>query len=122
MNSTSPVHADLSCREDESDNDEKQCTTLHWRREHRPSIIKVRSHTLRKDTVVVPSGGYVVIEFISTNPGFWFLHCHIEPHMMEGMAMVLDIAEEWQNPAPPGLTTCGDFILSLDTFYEKLSF
>ena len=121
VNSTSP---DLSCREDESDNtnfDKKECTTLHWRREHRPSI-KVRSHTLRKDTVVVPSGGYVVIEFLSTNPGFWFLHCHIEPHMMAGMAMVLDIAEEWQNPAPPGLTTCGDFVWSLDTFNEKLKF
>ena len=116
---TSP---DLSCRKDECDNtsfSEEQCATLHWRSGHKPSI-RVNPYTLRKDTVIIPSGGYVVIEFLSSNPGFWLLHCHIEPHMMEGMAMVLDIAEEWQNPAPPGMPTCGDFKLSLDAFYEKL--
>lgn len=117
------TNPNLSCRKDESDSasfSEERCTTLHWRKGHKPSI-RVNPYTLRKDTVIVPKGGYVVIEFLSNNPGFWFLHCHIEPHMMEGMDMVLDIAEEWQNPAPPGMTTCGDFELPLHAFYDKLA-
>ena len=112
VNGTSP---DLSCRVDESVNtsfSEEQCPILHWRNGHIPCI-NVSSLTLRKDTVIIPSGGYVVIVFLSTNPGFWFLHCHLEPHMMEGMSMVLDVAEELQNPAPPEMKTCGDFVLSL---------
>ena len=118
VNGTSP---DLSCRVDESDNtsfSEEQCPILHWRSGHMP-YINVSPLTLRKDTVIIPSGGYVVIEFLSTNPGFWFLHCHLEPHMMEGMSMVLDIAGEVQNTAPPEMKTCGDFVMSLRNFYQK---
>ena len=61
-----------------------------------------------------------MIQFISNNPGYWFLHCHIEPHQMEGMAMVVNIAKERQPPPPPGLSTCGDFTFSLDDFNERL--
>ena len=43
----------------------------------------------RKDTVIVPFGGYTVIRFIVDNPGWWFLHCHIEVHQLEGMAVVI---------------------------------
>ena len=42
-----------------------------------------------KDTVIVPVGGYVVIRFRADNPRWWFLHCHIEPHQLEGMSMVV---------------------------------
>lgn len=34
-----------------------------------------------KDTVVIPSGGFVRIRFRACNPGFWFMHCHFEFHM-----------------------------------------
>lgn len=44
---------------------------------------------IRKDTVIVPFGGYVVIRFIVNNPGWWFLHCHIEIHQLEGMGAVI---------------------------------
>ena len=43
----------------------------------------------RKDTVVVPFGGYTVIRFTVDNPGWWFLHCHIEIHQLGGMATVV---------------------------------
>ena len=43
----------------------------------------------RKDTVIVPFGGYTVIRFIVDNPGWWFLHCHIEIHQLEGMGVVI---------------------------------
>ena len=42
-----------------------------------------------KDTVIVPFGGYVVIRFIADNPGWWFFHCHIEIHQLEGMAALI---------------------------------
>ena len=43
------------------------------------------------DTVVVLPGGYVILRFISNNGGFWwYMHCHIEPHFLEGMAAVVN--------------------------------
>ena len=115
---------DLSCSTDETDTSEfshQLCTTMHWRRGYTPSI-KVTPSTLRKDTVIIPGGGYVVIQLVSTSPGFWFVHCHLEPHHMSGMAMVLNVAEDMQNPAPSGMTACGDFAWSLADFNQKLSF
>ena len=114
----------LSCSADETDAPEfsdQLCTTMHWRTGLTPSL-KVTTSTLRKDTVVIPGGGYAVIQIVSASPGFWFIHCHLEPHHMSGMAMVLNIAEELQNPAPSGMTTCGDFTWSLADFYQKLDF
>ena len=43
----------------------------------------------RKDTVIVPYGGYTIIRFVVDNPGWWFFHCHIEVHQLEGMAAVV---------------------------------
>nr|XP_034324480.1 laccase-10-like [Crassostrea gigas] len=42
-----------------------------------------------KDTIIVPTGGYVVIRFKANNPGAWFFHCHIDLHNTNGMGMVL---------------------------------
>ncbi|XP_078581081.1 uncharacterized protein LOC144864666 [Branchiostoma floridae x Branchiostoma japonicum] len=70
-----------------------------------------------KDTVIVPVGGYVVLRFLADNPGWWFVHCHIEIHQVEGMAMVIREGEEGQmNPPPPGFPTCGGFDWSSDEF------
>ncbi|XP_011431022.3 uncharacterized protein [Magallana gigas] len=41
-----------------------------------------------KDTIIVPTGGYVVIRFKADNPGAWFFHCHIDLHNTNGMGMV----------------------------------
>ena len=62
-----------------------------------------------KDTVVIPSGAYVVVRFEANNPGWWFLHCHVELHQLAGMVMV--IAEDIENipPAPSSMSTCGNF-------------
>ena len=114
---------DITCRADENDLDrldEQVCTTVRWRSNNEPSI-EIDAFTPRKDTVIVPGGGYVVIQFISDNPGYWYLHCHIEPHLIEGMAMVLNIANEQQNRPPAGLSTCGDFNFTVEEFYELLN-
>ncbi|KAL2837193.1 Cupredoxin [Aspergillus pseudoustus] len=41
----------------------------------------------RRDTIVVPPMGYVVLRFRADNPGVWLFHCHIDWHLMQGLAM-----------------------------------
>ncbi|KAJ6036778.1 Iron transport multicopper oxidase fetC [Penicillium herquei] len=43
----------------------------------------------RRDTFVLPPQGYFVIRFVADNPGVWIFHCHIDWHLMQGLAMVL---------------------------------
>ena len=64
---------------------------------------------------MVPAGGYVVINFISDNPGWWFLHCHIEVHQLEGMAMIVHEAGR-AKPLPEEMPKCGDFEISVERF------
>ena len=42
-----------------------------------------------KDTVSVPTHGYVDLAFVMTNPGDWMLHCHIIDHEDGGMMTVV---------------------------------
>ncbi|KAJ6381350.1 hypothetical protein OIU77_030096 [Salix suchowensis] len=37
-----------------------------------------------RNTVGVPSGGWVAIRFLADNPGVWFMHCHLEVHTSWG--------------------------------------
>lgn len=96
------------------------CSLPRWRGD--PPTFTIDPKTVRKDTVMVPGGGYVVIQFRSDNPGFWFLHCHIIADLLEGMAVVINEVESRHNPAPPGYPTCGGFAISQNQFYESLAF
>lgn len=40
----------------------------------------------RRDVVLLPSGGYIVIAFKADNPGPWLIHCHIAWHASGGLA------------------------------------
>ncbi|KAL2927327.1 Laccase-17 [Bienertia sinuspersici] len=40
-----------------------------------------------RNTVGVPSGGWVAIRFKADNPGVWFMHCHFEVHISWGLRM-----------------------------------
>ena len=82
--------------------------------------IPITNKTIQKDTVIVPAGGYVVVDFIADNPGYWFLHCHIEPHQLEGMALVINELESKQNPHPSGMHTCGNFNWTVEEFNKNL--
>ncbi|CAB4006064.1 laccase-25-like isoform X3 [Paramuricea clavata] len=96
------------------------CTRApNWRANTPPAGIQATDSTVRKDTVIVPSGGYVVVEFIADNPGHWFLHCHIESHQLEGMAAVINEVETRQNPPPNGMTSCRSFTWSVEEFNVK---
>jgi hypothetical protein len=41
----------------------------------------------RRDVVLLPTDGYVVIAFKADNPGPWLIHCHIAFHISEGLGM-----------------------------------
>ncbi|CAG9861310.1 unnamed protein product [Phyllotreta striolata] len=63
-----------------------------------------------KDTVSVPDGGYVIGRLKADNPGYWFLHCHLEVHAEIGMAMVFQVGEKDDMlPVPEGFPKCGDY-------------
>ena len=102
---------DVHCTKEGCDN--KSCTRPRWA--STPPFFSINRNTVRKDTVTVPAGGYVVISFISDNPGHWFLHCHIDGHLLEGMALIVNEAPEEQRKLkpPPGIEKikCGDFEL-----------
>lgn len=44
-----------------------------------------------RDTVVVPTDGYVVVQFVANNPGVWRFHCHVNIHHRSGMAFLVDV-------------------------------
>lgn len=48
---------------------------------------------VRRDTVVVPRHGHVVLRFIADSPGMWFFHCHMMVHMGTGMAGTLHVGD-----------------------------
>ena len=101
------------------------CNYPKWENGHQPSYgnpsSKIDAYTIRKDTVLIPTGGYVVIQFLANNPGYWFLHCHIGFHTEVGMAIIINEAPDRHNPPPPGMGACGNFSWSLEDYYTSLS-
>ena len=73
-----------------------------------------------KDTIIVPAGGYVVVYITSDNPGYWFMHCHIEIHQLQGMATVIAEAIDELGTPPGGLATCGNFTWTVEEFMAFL--
>eukprot|EP00931_Biecheleriopsis_adriatica_P076126 TRINITY_DN49875_c0_g1_i1.p1 TRINITY_DN49875_c0_g1~~TRINITY_DN49875_c0_g1_i1.p1 ORF type:complete len:1551 (-),score=267.18 TRINITY_DN49875_c0_g1_i1:164-4816(-) len=55
-----------------------------------------------KDTVHLPAGGWVVIQFKANNPGWWLFHCHMTHHLHDGMGLVM--MEGKASEMPPRLT------------------
>jgi laccase len=42
----------------------------------------------RGNTVGVPKNGWATIRFRADNPGVWYMHCHVDRHMVWGMDLV----------------------------------
>ncbi|GFY82724.1 laccase 17 [Actinidia rufa] len=66
---------------------------------------------VERNTVGVPSGGWVAIRFLANNPGAWFMHCHLEVHTSWGLKMawlVLDgkLLNQKLPPPPADLPKC----------------
>ncbi|KAK4392293.1 Laccase-4 [Sesamum angolense] len=66
---------------------------------------------VERNTIGVPSGGWVAIRFLADNPGVWFMHCHLEVHTTWGlkMAFLVDNGKgpnESLLPPPKDLPKC----------------
>lgn len=46
------------------------------------------TYPIRRDTIVLPPQGSVVLRFVADNPGVWIFHCHIDWHLSQGLASV----------------------------------
>ncbi len=93
------------------------CTNPRWRNGIPQAVLnrtnsngEVVASAIRKDTVMIPAGGYVVISFEADNPGYWIMHCHIEAHLLDGMAVIVQEygpGQQWS--PPPGINLHGSF-------------
>jgi len=45
------------------------------------------TNPLRRDTVLIPAYTWVVLRFVTDNPGLWAFHCHLAWHMAAGLLM-----------------------------------
>ncbi|XP_059296416.1 laccase-17-like [Lycium ferocissimum] len=66
---------------------------------------------VERNTIGVPSGGWVALRFLADNPGVWFMHCHLEVHTSWGLKMawlVLDgkLPNQKLLPPPSDLPKC----------------
>ena len=90
------------------------CSDVSWSDPTWNNQIPGLSNTpVRKDTVVVPYQGYTVIRFRANNPGVWIMHCHMNEHVVQGMAVLLN--ESFEDfgkvfyKVPVGFPVCGGF-------------
>ncbi|KAK3576109.1 hypothetical protein CHS0354_028008 [Potamilus streckersoni] len=63
----------------------------------------------RKDTIIVPTGGYVVIRLKADNPGLWNFHCHVEFHNLGGMQLLVNESFSLIPKPPSDFPTCWNF-------------
>ena len=82
---------------------------VSWTNDTRPPT-SLEDTLPQKDTITVPFGGYVIIRFPRDNWGWWIMHCHIEPHLLDGMAMLINETSAPPNqPVPPEFPQCGNY-------------
>ncbi|XP_016507698.1 laccase-4 [Nicotiana tabacum] len=66
---------------------------------------------VERNTIGVPSGGWVAIRWLADNPGVWFMHCHLEVHTTWGLKMAFLVdngkgPKESLLPPPKDLPKC----------------
>ena len=108
--------------------DDSLCSSPSWRvgppnlSTYSDDGVRLSDRLIMKDTIIIPAGAYIIVSIIADNPGYWFLHCHVEAHQIEGMAVILqEFPEGLHNPAPEGINSCGDFQWTLEDFYQQIS-
>lgn len=83
-------HKDIDCGGGFNFCNEPKWTNKSWRHGLVPGLNLI--NPIRKDTIMIPTGGYAVIRIQTDNPGKWFMHCHVELHALSGMALILSEA------------------------------
>ena len=46
------------------------------------------TYPVRRDVMVLPPQGFIIIRFVADNPGVWIFHCHIDWHLAQGLASI----------------------------------
>lgn len=74
---------------------------------------------IRRDTAMLPGGGWLAVAFVTDNPGAWLMHCHIAWHVDEGMAVQFLESESLmpQNELPA--TNLWDTCSSWNMYYPQ---
>ncbi|XP_042224188.1 laccase-1-like [Homarus americanus] len=77
-------------------------------------------HPPTKDTVTVPDGGYTIIRFVASNPGYWLFHCHISFHVEVGMGLVFHVGDQSMvPPVPKDFPKCGHWTPEPDPNFKS---
>ncbi|KAK0651136.1 multicopper oxidase-domain-containing protein [Cercophora newfieldiana] len=75
-----------------------------------PANVRVnRLNPPRRDVVLLPANGFIIIAFKADNPGSWLMHCHIAGHASGGLALQIlerqaDAASIWPKASPAAQT------------------
>ena len=99
---------DITCPDDYNFCSTAKWKNASWSNGNHPSLNW--NNPPQKDTIIVPTGGYVVIRFKADNPGLWFFHCHIDLHNTNGMGMMINESPESHMPVPEDFPRCKSFI------------
>lgn len=49
----------------------------------------LHQYPARRNVFNIPADGWILIRFRADNPGVWFFHCHIDLHLVGGMAATI---------------------------------
>ena len=112
---------DLTCTADGDDLDtldDNRCPNPRFRSSN--TTFSLDPLTVRKDTFIVPAGGYVVVQFCSDNPGYWLFRCTIELQQREGMVLIIREDMDNINSPPEEMKTCDSFIWDVQDFMEAV--
>ncbi|KAK7504004.1 hypothetical protein BaRGS_00004736 [Batillaria attramentaria] len=61
-----------------------------------------------KDTIKIPPDYYAILRFRADNSGIWFFHCHMEDHLTQGKAFVIQVGDNGDFPPLPDIfPRCG---------------
>ena len=63
----------------------------------------------RKDTVVIPSGGYAVIRIRANNPGLWLLHSLVDHQSSFGMSVLFNESFPFVHQPSRDFPKCGNY-------------
>lgn len=75
-----------------------------------PAYQNINRRPPLKDVIMIPPGGYVRNRIYTDNPGYWYVHCHIELHMELGMRLTMKIGKDKDMvPPPKHFPKCGNF-------------
>ena len=114
---------DINCGSQSTPDNPMLCNNPSWNRirmYNHENTSKINPKAPLKDTVLIPAGGYAVVYFKTDNPGWWFLHCHIEVHQLEGMGVIINEGG-FKTPPPEDMKKCGNFRLTTDEFNEAIA-